>query len=83
MDVAKDQQEANILLSLVNMPMFAAVVQSLDSVQALDLFRSILDKLHISGMSSVVENLKSKAAETEVNKIQQNQNTNTNQRGVN
>ena len=73
MDIAKDQQEANLLLSLVNMPMFAAVVQSLDSVQSLDLFRSILDKLHVSGLTSVVETIKSKAAEAEVQKVQQNQ----------
>lgn len=56
-DIAKDQQEANMLMSLINMPMFGAVIQGLDSVQALQLFRWILEKLHISGTSSVFDSL--------------------------
>ena len=56
-DVAKDQQEGNMLMSLINMPMFGAVIQGLDSTQALQLFRWILEKLHISGTSSVFETL--------------------------
>lgn len=56
-DVAKDQQESNLLLSLINMPMFGAVIQGLDSMQALQLFRWILEKLHISGTASVFDTL--------------------------
>lgn len=56
-DVAKDQQESNLLLSLINMPMFGAVIQGLDSMQALQLFRWILEKLHISGTASVFDSL--------------------------
>lgn len=56
-DIAKDQQEANMLMSLINMPMFGAVIQGLDSIQALQLFRWILEKLHISGTSSVFDSL--------------------------
>lgn len=56
-DIAKDQQEANILMSLINMPMFGAVIQGLQGVQALQLFRWILEKLHISGTSSVFDSL--------------------------
>ena len=56
-DIAKDQQEGNMLLSLINMPMFGAVIQGLDSMQALQLFRWILEKLHISGTSSVFDTL--------------------------
>lgn len=56
-DIAKDQQEANLLMSLINMPMFGAVIQGLDSMQALQLFRWILEKLHISGTNSVFDTL--------------------------
>lgn len=56
-DVAKDQQEGNLLLSLINMPMFGAVIQGLESAQALQLFRWILEKLHITGTSSVFDTL--------------------------
>lgn len=56
-DIAKDQQEANLLLSLINMPMFGAVIQGLQGPQALQLFRWILEKLHISGTSSVFDSL--------------------------
>ena len=69
-DIAKDQQEANLLMSLINMPMFGAVIQGLDSIQALQLFRWILEKLHISGTSSVFDSL----IENSLN----NGNTNTN-----
>lgn len=57
LDIAKDQQEANLLLSLINMPMFGAVIQGLNSVQALQLFRWILEKLHISGTASIFNSL--------------------------
>ena len=60
-DVAKDQQESNLLLSLINMPMFGAVIQGLDSMQALQLFRWILEKLHISGTASVFDSLMTNA----------------------
>lgn len=60
-DIAKDQQEANLLMSLINMPMFGAVIQGLDSVQALQLFRWILEKLHISGTASVFDTLTTNA----------------------
>lgn len=56
-DIAKDQQEANILMSLINMPMFGAVIQGLDSIQAIQLFRWILEKLHITGTASVFDAL--------------------------
>lgn len=56
-DIAKDQQEANLLMSLINMPMFGAVIQGLQGPQALQLFRWILEKLHISGTSSVFDTL--------------------------
>lgn len=56
-DIAKDQQEANLLMSLINMPMFGAVIQGLQGVQALQLFRWILEKLHVSGTSSVFDSL--------------------------
>ena len=65
-DVAKDQQEGNLLLSLINMPMFGAVIQGLESAQALQLFRWILEKLHITGTSSVFDTL--------MNSMQQQQN---------
>jgi len=57
MDIAKDQQEGNMLISLINMPMFGAVVQSLQGVQAVQLFRWILEKLHISGTESVFDSI--------------------------
>ena len=60
-DIARDQQEANLLMSLINMPMFGAVIQGLDSVQALQLFRWILEKLHISGTASVFDTLTTNA----------------------
>lgn len=56
-DIAKDQQEANLLMSLINMPMFGAVIQGLEGPQALQLFRWILEKLHISGTASVFDTL--------------------------
>lgn len=56
-DIAKDQQEANMLMSLINMPMFGAVIQGLQGIEALQLFRWILEKLHISGTSSVFDSL--------------------------
>lgn len=56
-DIAKDQQEANLLMSLINMPMFGAVIQGLQGPEALQLFRWILEKLHISGTSSVFNSL--------------------------
>lgn len=56
-DIAKDQQESNVLLSLINMPMFGAVIQGLQPVQALMLFRWILEKLHISGINSVFDDM--------------------------
>ena len=56
-DIAKDQQEGNMLISLINMPMFGAVVQSLQGVQAVQLFRWILEKLHISGTESVFDSI--------------------------
>lgn len=66
-DVAKDQQEGNLLMSLINMPMFGAVIQGLESQQALQLFRWILEKLHITGTASVFDTLMSMSQ-------QQNQN---------
>lgn len=57
-DIVKDSQEANMLLNIINMPMFGAVIQGLDGMQALNLFRWILDKLHITGTSSVVDTVK-------------------------
>lgn len=69
-DLAKDQQEANLLLNLINMPMFGAVIQGLQGPQAIQLFRWILEKLHISGTSSVFDSLIS-------NTIPNNNNTNT------
>ena len=48
-------------MSLINMPMFGAVIQGLDSVQALQLFRWILEKLHISGTASVFDTLTTNA----------------------
>lgn len=57
MDIAKDQQEGQMLLSLINMPMFGAVVQSLQGVQAVQLFRWILEKLHITGTESVFDSI--------------------------
>lgn len=56
-DIAKDQQESNLLLSLINMPMFGSVVQGLEGPQALQLFRWILEKLHISGTASIFDTL--------------------------
>lgn len=56
-DIVKDQQESSMLLNLINMPMFGAVLQGMDSVQALQLFRWILEKLHISGTQSVFDTL--------------------------
>ena len=64
-DIAKDQQEANLLLSLINMPMFGAVIQGLQGPQALQLFRWILEKLHISGTSSVFDSLITNAVSNE------------------
>lgn len=76
MDIAKDQQEGQMLLSLINMPMFGAVVQSLQGVQAVQLFRWILEKLHITGTESVFDSIIE-------NTIVQNQNNNTqNKNGV-
>lgn len=66
-DIAKDQQEANILMSLINMPMFGAVIQGLDSVQALQLFRWVLEKLHISGTNSIFDVMIQNAANNLVN----------------
>ena len=57
MDIAKDQQEGQMLLSLINMPMFGAVIQSLQGVQAVQLFRWILEKLHITGTESVFDSI--------------------------
>lgn len=57
MDIAKDQQESQLLMSLINMPMFGAVVQSLQDVQSIQLFRWILEKLHISGTESVFDSI--------------------------
>lgn len=56
-DIAKDQQEVNMLLSLINMPMFGAVVQGLQPIQAIMLFRWILEKLHITGTQSVFDSI--------------------------
>lgn len=56
-DIAKDQQEANLLMSLINMPMFGAVIQGLEGAQALQLFRWILEKLHITGTASIFDML--------------------------
>ena len=56
-DIVKEQQESNLLMSLINMPMFGAVIQSMDSVQALQLFRWILEKLHISGTASIFDTI--------------------------
>lgn len=56
-DIAKDQQEVNTLLSLINMPMFGAVIQGLEPMQAILLFKWILEKLHITGTSSVFDTL--------------------------
>lgn len=56
-DIIKDQQESNTLVSLINMPMFGGVIQGLDSMQALLLMRWILEKLHISGTSSIFDTL--------------------------
>jgi hypothetical protein len=70
-DIAKDQQEANLLLSLINMPMFGAVIQGLNSVEALQLFRWILEKLHITGTTSVFDSL----IETATNNLTNNTNT--------
>ena len=39
------------------MPMFGAVIQGLQPVQALMLFRWILEKLHISGINSVFDDM--------------------------
>lgn len=54
LDIAKDQQESNMLMALINMPMFGAVIQSLDGIQAFQVFRWILNKLHISGVDSLI-----------------------------
>lgn len=56
-DIAKDQQEVNMLLSLINMPMFGAVIQGLQPMQAIMLFRWILEKLHITGTQSVFDSI--------------------------
>ena len=56
-DIAKDQQEVQVLMNLINMPMFGAVIQGLDSTQAIQLFRWILEKLHITGTASVFDAL--------------------------
>ena len=56
-DIAKDQQEVNTLLSLINMPMFGAVIQGLQPMQAIMLFRWILEKLHITGTQSVFDSI--------------------------
>lgn len=56
-DIAKDQQEGQMLLSLINMPMFGAVIQGLQGPQALQLFRWILEKLHVSGTASIFDSL--------------------------
>ena len=53
LDIVKDQQESNMLVSLINMPMFGAVIQGLNGIEALQLFRWILNKLHISGTESI------------------------------
>lgn len=53
LDIVKDQQDSNMLISLINMPMFGAVIQGLNGVEALQLFRWILNKLHISGTESI------------------------------
>ena len=74
-EIAKDQQEANLLMSLINMPMFGAVIQGLQGPEALQLFRWILEKLHITGTASVFTDL-IQNAETNIN------NNNTNQRRV-
>lgn len=64
-DIAKDQQEANILMSLINMPMFGAVIQGLNNVEAIQMFRWILEKLHISGTSSVFDDMLQNAIENQ------------------
>ena len=69
-DIAKDQQEVNTLLSLINMPMFGAVIQGLQPMQALLLFRWILEKLHITGTSSIFD--------TMINNTLNNSNSNNN-----
>lgn len=74
MDIAKDQQEANLLMSLVNMPMFGAVIQGLQGPQAIQLFRWILEKLHISGTASVFDSI----MENVINQQQQQQTNNNN-----
>lgn len=53
LDIAKDQQETQMLLSIINMPMFGAVLQGLNGIEALQLLRWILEKLHISGTESI------------------------------
>lgn len=67
-DIAKDQQEANLLMSLINMPMFGAVIQGLPGEQALGLFRWILEKLHITGTASIFDVLSDNINNNGVNK---------------
>lgn len=68
MDIAKDSQDANLLLNLISMPMFGAVIQGLDGPQALQLFRWVLDKLHIQGTNSIFDTLINNA----INNIENN-----------
>lgn len=70
-DIAKDQQESNLLLSLINMPMFGSVIQGLEGPQALQLFRWILEKLHISGTASIFDTLINNQINAQTNNAQQ------------
>jgi len=73
-DIIKDQQESNLLMSMINMPMFGSIVQGMDSVQALQLFRWILEKMHISGTESIFSTLISSAANNQQQQIINNNN---------
>jgi len=73
MDIIKDQQEANTLVSLISMPMFGSVIQAMDSVQSLQLLRWILEKLHISGTESIFNTLITNVINQQQQQIQQQQ----------